>query len=119
MSDLLKAMEGHFCRRLYLRHHVRNPGPTPASDEVLQQINSDEGERGSTRPTATEPNNGRQTARLVAPSTTLQAPPPRQVIFAESLEVLVMALEALHEEAKPLGLEVSWLKTKVQVFGTY
>ncbi|KAG0726744.1 Scm-like with four MBT domains protein 2 [Chionoecetes opilio] len=37
------------------------------------------------------------------------------VIFAESLEVLVMALEALHEEAKPLGLEVSWLKTKVQV----
>ncbi|KAG0710360.1 Squamous cell carcinoma antigen recognized by T-cells 3 [Chionoecetes opilio] len=39
------------------------------------------------------------------------------VIFAESLEVLVMALEALLEEAKPLGLEVSWLKTKVQVFG--
>ncbi|KAG0724278.1 Sodium-coupled monocarboxylate transporter 1 [Chionoecetes opilio] len=39
------------------------------------------------------------------------------VIFAESLEVLVMALEALHEEAKPLGLEVSWLKTLVQVFG--
>ncbi|KAG0707868.1 hypothetical protein GWK47_024109 [Chionoecetes opilio] len=30
------------------------------------------------------------------------------VIFAEYLEVLVMALEALHEEAKPLGLEVSW-----------
>ncbi|KAG0712132.1 hypothetical protein GWK47_019124 [Chionoecetes opilio] len=42
----------------------------------------------------------------------------RLVIFAESLEVLVMALEALHEEAKPLGLEVSWLKTKVQVFGS-
>ncbi|KAG0710786.1 putative epidermal cell surface receptor [Chionoecetes opilio] len=40
-----------------------------------------------------------------------------EIIFAESLEVLVMALEALHEEAKPLGLEVSWLKTKVQVFG--
>ncbi|KAG0717912.1 putative RNA-directed DNA polymerase from transposon BS [Chionoecetes opilio] len=39
------------------------------------------------------------------------------LIFAESLEVLVMALEAMHEEAKPLGLEVSWLKTKVQVFG--
>ncbi|KAG0715480.1 Craniofacial development protein 2 [Chionoecetes opilio] len=37
------------------------------------------------------------------------------LISAESLEVLVMALEALHEEAKPLGLEVSWLKTKVQV----
>ncbi|KAG0717513.1 DNA excision repair protein ERCC-1 [Chionoecetes opilio] len=31
--------------------------------------------------------------------------------------VLVMALEALHEEAKPLGLEVSWPKTKGQVFG--
>ncbi|KAG0696643.1 tRNA pseudouridine(38/39) synthase [Chionoecetes opilio] len=28
------------------------------------------------------------------------------VIFAESLVVLVMALETLHEEAKPLGLEV-------------
>ncbi|KAG0723487.1 Cell division cycle 7-related protein kinase [Chionoecetes opilio] len=41
-------------------------------------------------------------------------PEERKIIFAESLEVLVMALEALHEEAKPLGLEVSWLKTKVQ-----
>ncbi|KAG0717266.1 hypothetical protein GWK47_054805 [Chionoecetes opilio] len=39
------------------------------------------------------------------------------VFFAESMEVLVMALEALHEEVKYLGLEVSWLKTKVQVFG--
>ncbi|KAG0711755.1 hypothetical protein GWK47_019963 [Chionoecetes opilio] len=39
------------------------------------------------------------------------------VIFAESLEVLLMALKALHEEVKSLGLEVSWLKTKVQVFG--
>ena len=28
------------------------------------------------------------------------------VIFAESLEILVMALEALHEEAKPLGLQI-------------
>ncbi|KAG0715382.1 hypothetical protein GWK47_012045 [Chionoecetes opilio] len=36
-------------------------------------------------------------------------------IFAESLEVLVMALEALCEEAKPLGLKVSWLKTKAQL----
>ncbi|KAG0725569.1 hypothetical protein GWK47_038385 [Chionoecetes opilio] len=36
------------------------------------------------------------------------------VIRAESLEVLVVALDALHEWAKPLGLEVSWLKTKVQ-----
>ena len=39
------------------------------------------------------------------------------VILAESLEVLVLALEALHEDAKPLGLQVSWPKTKVQVFG--
>ena len=29
------------------------------------------------------------------------------IIFAESLEVLMMALEVLHEEAKPLGLQVS------------
>ena len=28
-----------------------------------------------------------------------------------------MALEALHEEVKPLGLKGSWVKTKVQVFG--
>ena len=35
------------------------------------------------------------------------------VIFAESLEILVMAPEALHEEAKPLRLKVSWPKTKV------
>ena len=39
------------------------------------------------------------------------------VIFAESLEVLVIAFEALDEEAKPLGLQISWPKTKVQVFG--
>ena len=39
------------------------------------------------------------------------------VIFAESLEILVMALEALHKEAKPLELEVFWPKTKIQMFG--
>ena len=38
-------------------------------------------------------------------------------IFAESLEVLVMALEALHEKVKSLGLRVSCVETKVQVFG--
>ena len=32
-------------------------------------------------------------------------------IFGESLEVLVMALKALHEEVKPFGLKVSWAKT--------
>ena len=36
-------------------------------------------------------------------------------IFAESLEILVMALEALHEEVKPVGprsrcLEACWMK---------
>ena len=40
------------------------------------------------------------------------------VIFADLLKVLVMVLEALHEEAKPLGLQISWPKTKVQVFET-
>ena len=38
-------------------------------------------------------------------------------ISTESVEVLVMALEALHEEVKALGLKVSWAKTKVQNFG--
>ena len=38
-----------------------------------------------------------------------------KLVFVESLGVLVMAFEALHEEAKPLGLQVSWPKTKVQV----
>ena len=28
-----------------------------------------------------------------------------------------MALQALHEEVKPLALQVFWPKTKVQVFG--
>ncbi|XP_045135735.1 cytochrome c oxidase assembly protein COX18, mitochondrial-like isoform X2 [Portunus trituberculatus] len=41
------------------------------------------------------------------------------VIFAESLEVLVMALEALHEEVMPLELQVSWPKTKIQIFFFY
>ena len=39
------------------------------------------------------------------------------VIFAESLEVLVIALKARHKEAKSLGLQVICPKTKVQVFG--
>ena len=38
------------------------------------------------------------------------------VSFAESLKVLIRALEALHKDVKPLELEVSWPKTKVQVF---
>ena len=39
------------------------------------------------------------------------------VIFAETLDVLTEALETLSEEAEPLGLRVSWIKTKIQEFG--
>ena len=35
------------------------------------------------------------------------------VIFTETTEVLAEALESLSEEAQPLGLLVSWIKTKV------
>ena len=38
------------------------------------------------------------------------------VIFAETTEVLAGALDLLSEEAKPLGLRVSWIKTKVEAF---
>ena len=38
-------------------------------------------------------------------------------ILSESLETLVEALDAFSNEAKPLGLEVSWTKIKVQEFG--
>ena len=31
--------------------------------------------------------------------------------------MLVLALETLSKEAKPLGLRVSWAKTKIQDFG--
>ena len=40
------------------------------------------------------------------------------VIFAETLDVLTGALETLSEEAEPLGLRVSWVKTKIQEFGS-
>lgn len=39
------------------------------------------------------------------------------VFFRESLDVLLIALEVLHKEAKPLELQASWVQTKVQVFG--
>ena len=32
------------------------------------------------------------------------------------LEILVLALEILHEESSQLGLEINWSKTKLQVF---
>ena len=38
------------------------------------------------------------------------------VIFAETLDVLLGALEVLNEESEPLGFRVSWVKNKIQPF---
>ena len=38
------------------------------------------------------------------------------VIFMETLDILLGALEVLNEELEPLGLRVSWVKTKIQAF---
>ena len=38
------------------------------------------------------------------------------VIFAETLDILLGALDVLNEESEPLGLWVSWIKTKIQAF---
>ena len=38
------------------------------------------------------------------------------VIFAETLDILLGALEVLNEESEPLELRVSWVKTKIQAF---
>ena len=38
------------------------------------------------------------------------------VIFAEVLDVRLGALKVLNEESEPLGLWVSWVKTKIQAF---
>ena len=38
------------------------------------------------------------------------------VILAETLDILLGALEVLNEESEPLGLRVSWVKTKIQAF---
>ena len=38
------------------------------------------------------------------------------VIFAETLDVLWGALEVLNKESEPLGLWVTWVKTKIQTF---
>ena len=35
-------------------------------------------------------------------------------LVAEMLEVLLLALDVLKDEAHPLGLEVNWQKTKIQ-----
>ena len=37
-------------------------------------------------------------------------------LLASMLEILVLALEILHEESSQLGLEINWSKTKLQVF---
>jgi len=39
-------------------------------------------------------------------------------LLAELLELLVPALETMASESAPLGLEVNWLKTKVQALGS-
>ena len=36
------------------------------------------------------------------------------VIFAETLDILLGALEVLNEESEPLGLRVSWVNTYIQ-----
>ena len=38
------------------------------------------------------------------------------VIFVETLDILLGTLEVLNEESEPLGLRVSWVKTKIQDF---
>ena len=38
------------------------------------------------------------------------------VIFAKTLDILLRALEVLNEGSEPLGLRVSWVKTKIQAF---
>ena len=43
--------------------------------------------------------------------------PDDAVIFAEFMDMIVGVLETLSEEAEPLGLRVSWIKTKIQAFG--
>jgi len=37
-------------------------------------------------------------------------------IFAEMLDILLQDLQALNEDSELLGLQVSWVKTKIQAF---
>jgi len=37
-------------------------------------------------------------------------------LLASTLEILVLALEILHEKSSQIGLEINWSKTKLQVF---
>ena len=41
------------------------------------------------------------------------------VIFADTLEALMVSLDTLSTESKPLGLKVSWIKTKIQKFVSF
>ena len=38
------------------------------------------------------------------------------VIFAETFDILLGALDVLNEESEPLGLRISWVKAKIQAF---
>ena len=38
------------------------------------------------------------------------------IIFVETLDILMWALEALNEDLELLRLQVSWVKTKIQAF---
>ena len=38
------------------------------------------------------------------------------IILADTLDILLGTLEVLNEELEPLGLRVSWIKTKIQAF---
>ena len=38
-------------------------------------------------------------------------------VLAQMLEVLLLSLSVMNEEAKPLGLHINWSKTKIQQIG--
>ena len=38
------------------------------------------------------------------------------VVFVETLDILLGAIEVLNEESEPLGLRVCWVKTKILAF---
>jgi len=35
-------------------------------------------------------------------------------VLSEMLEILILSLEILHDEARPVGLEINWDKTKIK-----
>ena len=44
------------------------------------------------------------------------SPTSISLMMFRMLEIVVLALEILHEESSQLGLEINWTKTKTQVF---